>query len=412
MIEYELRWWFIECIDEDVRVSDDMIRAKAMEVAKNHHLLQGTRPFACSPKWLRRIKSRYGIVDGQFTDFTQSLSRKRDRALGYWTPNSRNSLPEIVDNSPQSDELERTESANAVNSSDPGSSGSSSRAAAVESREDALSSVMIASSSHHITNHTTHTSPIDVQNCSPPPTLEYTAANPSHEVPSLQSSSKPGMLNWLETPDLAATTSQGVNYDGMSDDLALDLQVGSAAAWDVNMPFLLTDRPTSCLPSLPDMQTSGLPMDRSTAPAICAPLDSTIGMSPMDDVSSDVVPFYSPTIDPSQQSSFIWSSNASLMFAPSVGISASSMSSMDQSSISVTQSCVSQEDIDRLAAEMMHWPVEDLLGDMGMPASQAEASAAYYSAMSESLSTPLPPQWPCDPSSSRLGNIDFLFTSP
>ena len=84
--------------------------------------------------------------------------------------------------------------------------------------------------------------------------------------------------------------------------------------------------------------------------------------------------------------------------------------STDYSSIFAAQSCVSQEDIDRLAAEMMHWPIEDLLGDIGMPAPEAQTSAAYYSAMSESLSAPLPPQWPCE-SSSGLGNIDFLFPS-
>lgn len=405
MIEYDIRRWFMECIDKDVRVSDDMIKAKAMEIAKAHHLLQGPRPFACSSKWLRRIKSRFGIVNGRFTDFTDAPSRKRDRALGFWAPEGPNSLPEILKSSRQFNASKHMQSTNATEVDSARVSGGStpspaSGPAAVEPQDD-------APCFPHITRViVTDTPPVDVPDPSLLPAPSYAVAIPSHEILLPQLSIKPYTLDWPDMLELAATVGQDEKYDGMSDVLALDFQVYSALAGDVNVSCW-NDEAMSGLPDLPDMRASYLPLvANGSIPPVCAPSNCTVGLAARDDISLDATPFYSPTIDPSQPLSFMWSPDTSATVTPSVDVAVPSIPPTDPSSLSFPQPRVPQEDIDRLAAEMMHWPIEDLLCDVGMPPSQGQM-VFPYDAISLSGLTPSQEASSLD----ALGNTEFLFSS-
>lgn len=61
-----------------------------MSIARSWYLVaddtSASKPFACSTKWMKDIKSRYGLVNGRFTDYSAARSRRRDKALGHVAP--------------------------------------------------------------------------------------------------------------------------------------------------------------------------------------------------------------------------------------------------------------------------------------------------------------------------------------
>ncbi|TFY57149.1 hypothetical protein EVJ58_g7199 [Rhodofomes roseus] len=95
-LEYDLRNWLMDCALSSTIVTDDMIKDKAMTIARGYHLTGGRHKFVCSRTWMRSVKSRYGIVDGRFMDYSASISSKRDQALGYWAQLTRRSVPELA----------------------------------------------------------------------------------------------------------------------------------------------------------------------------------------------------------------------------------------------------------------------------------------------------------------------------
>ncbi|KAH9837542.1 uncharacterized protein C8Q71DRAFT_547732 [Rhodofomes roseus] len=87
----------MDCALSSTIVTDDMIKDKAMTIARGYHLTGGRNKFVCSRTWIRSLKSRYGIVNGCFMDYSASISRKRDQALGYWLVQlPRRSVPELA----------------------------------------------------------------------------------------------------------------------------------------------------------------------------------------------------------------------------------------------------------------------------------------------------------------------------
>ena len=57
---------------DGVLITDSNLKAKAMEIAKKRDLLSLPQPFACSPKWMKNIKGRLGIVKGRIVNYKET----------------------------------------------------------------------------------------------------------------------------------------------------------------------------------------------------------------------------------------------------------------------------------------------------------------------------------------------------
>lgn len=346
-IETDIEEWAIECMKNDILITDDKLKAKALESGARFYLLDLTiRPFVCSPKWLRGVKSRLNIVDGKFLDFDPDADtrpcpscgivhiipppRDLDEDSAPWPPTF--AAHPAIGNDPY-DSL----SASYANSLRPFTPSAYSSSPTEEYRNFALAGIHDASA------------------------LVVDETSPYHQSPSPQSSPELYTPDWSSLPERAVTVDHNEMDEKIYATPAPDLQSGSAVQWDMNTSFLWTDvnLMPSGFPALPDVQTSCPPLgpDNST-PAI----DYSVGVAPMDGVSIDVPASFDPSLDAPLASPYMRSAYTS-PFTSSVDVSAPSMPPTDSSTLFIPQTYVPQEDIDKLAAEMMHWPIEDLLVD-------------------------------------------------
>lgn len=410
LIEVFLAPWTWKCEKEDVVITDVMLKAKAMELAKEHHMLDPPRPFACSPKWLRKAKAHLHIVNGRIVNRKETSQRSRDGPSGSITPELRVSpLPEPSEASPET--LSSQPSAEMTCASGIATSSASgnppfhlpfrSSIVGPHADTDALLPTFPPTFASSSIQGSTDSLSIWAQDTSSLSTVEHAPPGLSYQTPSPRSSPELYTLDWLHMPELAASADHD-EHDGMHDAPASEL--GSTIRSDMRTPFLLTDGLISGPPTLPVMHASIPPpvADGYAGPVPLAPLDYIV---PTDGVPTDSASFFSPLPDPPALSSSIWSTNASPTLASSVDFPAPSMSLQDSLGTLVPQlACVPQEDIDRLATEMMHWPIEALLDDIGVPMSQTHAT---YPCGEMSLGTPMLSNRSYA-SLDGLGNTDFV----
>lgn len=392
LIEKSLAVFFKKCALNDVLVTDDIIKTKALEFAKDYNLTSGQkcRPFTCSPKWLRKVKSRFGIVNGRFEDFSQSLSRKRDQALGSCGLLEFSSFKDMW----------LAQAAAAAHGAQP-------------FRDFSLPSVAATSNASSgslwpiVSESSTPADPtldgiavpwlIGAQGASPMPMLTHAHPNLPHHALSPKSSPEIYTTN-TNMPELAAT----VGLDEIRDTplAALDPHPEGAFPLNTDLSFLLPNEITDDPPlTVFDMSMSYLPpvVDDLIAPAACMPLDySAAGMVSTDNAMLFSGPFPDPTLSPSS----MWPTAAPPTFTQHADLSTLSRC---HSSLFVTQPHVPQEDIDRLAAEMIHWPIENLLDDIGVPMLQDHADLPYGEMSSTAH---MPSNWPG--ALNDFGNTNFM----
>lgn len=414
-IEVYLMSWAWKCNDEGILLTDERIKAKAMEIAKRGSLLDPPKPFACSPKWLRKVKKHLRIVNGKIVDLEETSPPSRDEPSGSGSPGLRSPVPEPSEASQETFSSQPSVDADVIAISSASSPPIPFRSAPVRPRADTYSSPpalppTFASSAQGSTDSL----PIGVQDTTSLSMVEHALPSQSYQTPSPQASPELYSLDWLSMLELVAPVGQYQyeKYDGMGDAPASDLQfqLGSALPTDMSKSILLSDG-LHGVPPILDVQTSrpSLMVGGSGEPVPFVPLDYSVRMATTDGVSTDAMPFFRPFPDAGEPSSFIWPANASPTLTSSVDVSAPSVLPTDPFGIFPPQLAgVPQEDIDRLAAEMMHWPIEDLLDGIAVPMSQSHA--AHPCGEFSFNDVPVSFDWPCVPLDG-FGDTDFVSAS-
>ena len=350
---------------DGVLITDSNLKAKAMEIAKKHDLLSLPRPFACSPKWMKNIKGRLGIVNGRMVDY-------KETPLLTGGVHSEASTSELRSSMSDPSEADR-----ATFSAQP----SVESTLVIHGVSKSYTSPISPGSAHFLP-HTASDAPFSAT----PLALASTGAggmvtrNTVHAPPGtshgIQSPPDLPVPAWFDFTLPATTAGQYEASDKLRINPALDVGHGGASSPNTDASLLLTHRLSSDPTTfVPDMQAYCPPLaaDGSVAPAPFTPPDYSVGVTPTNRVSTDIASFFGPLFDPSISPSSALSMDAAATFMPSVDPSAPPMPPMKPPSILDPSLCVAQEDIDRLAAEMMHWPIEGLLGDTGVSPSQGQA---------------------------------------
>lgn len=330
------------------------MRAKAMDLANEEYKKDPTRKrFACSATWLRSFKARYNIVRGRIVGYQEIsllLSQQRLRGLSSSEPHDPLLQPLYGFPTFVSQSFAEPTRASDGTSFSPISFTSTISGPRADTNSPLSAFPPAFADSTSQLEGSTGSLPIWEEGVLP---LSMAAYAPSGQSYHTSSPLSPPNFDIPYMPELAASASE---HDRMGDVSASDLYLesGSTFSTDMDTSFLSSGGLINVPPALPDNVPFPFPLDYST------------GMTPISYI--DAPPFFSPFPDPDVPSPLIWSTDVTPTSTSSIDVAVPAMLSTNSvDNFPPQPAYVPREDIDRLAAEMMHWPTENLLDDMGVP---------------------------------------------